>query len=111
MRGGGDPPRALPLLPGLSVWPRRRAARPPAAPATPLPRPAAKTVYGTSLANVDWLHGSAESLLTLTNLFIVLGMRQGIRAAEAEKEQAAAAAAQQQQQPAVEAAAAEANEG
>jgi hypothetical protein len=31
---------------------------------------AAKTHYGTSLANVDWLHGSAESLLTVTNLLI-----------------------------------------
>jgi hypothetical protein len=31
---------------------------------------AAKTHYGTSLANVDWLHGSAESLLTITNLLI-----------------------------------------
>lgn len=35
--------------------------------------------YGTSLANVDWLHGSAESLLTLTNLFIVLGLRAALR--------------------------------
>lgn len=32
-------------------------------------------MYGAALANVDWLHGSAEFLLTLTNLFIVLGMR------------------------------------
>lgn len=32
--------------------------------------PAAKAHYGTSLANVDWLHGTAESLLTVTNLFI-----------------------------------------
>jgi hypothetical protein len=31
---------------------------------------AAKTHYGTALANVDWLHGSAESLLTITNLLI-----------------------------------------
>jgi hypothetical protein len=30
----------------------------------------AKNVYHTSLANVDWLHGSAESLLTITNLLI-----------------------------------------
>ena len=44
-----------------------------------------KTVYGTSLANVDWLHGSAESLLTITNLLVVLGLRQGIREAEAAK--------------------------
>ncbi|XP_050901627.1 uncharacterized protein LOC127108238 [Lathyrus oleraceus] len=41
----------------------------------------AKVHYGTSLSNVDWLHGGAESLLTLTNLFIVLGLRDGIRKA------------------------------
>lgn len=41
----------------------------------------AKVHYGTSLSNVDWLHGGAESLLTLTNLFIVLGLREGIRKA------------------------------
>lgn len=35
--------------------------------------------YGTSLANVDWLHGGAESLLTITNLLIVLGLREGLR--------------------------------
>lgn len=35
----------------------------------------AKTHYGTSLANVDWLHGTAESLLTITNVLIVLGLR------------------------------------
>ncbi|KAJ4806725.1 1-acyl-sn-glycerol-3-phosphate acyltransferase [Rhynchospora pubera] len=39
----------------------------------------AKLHYGTSLSNVDWLHGSAESLLTLTNLFIVLGLREALR--------------------------------
>eukprot|EP00250_Pteridium_aquilinum_P006073 c16059_g1_i1 orf=81-671(+) len=39
----------------------------------------AKLRYGTSLANVDWLHGGAESLLTLTNLFIVLGLRKAVR--------------------------------
>ncbi|XP_060180123.1 uncharacterized protein LOC132609927 [Lycium barbarum] len=42
----------------------------------------AKVHYGTSLSNVDWLHGGAESLLTLTNLFIVLGLRESIRKAE-----------------------------
>ncbi|KAH7280354.1 hypothetical protein KP509_37G063300 [Ceratopteris richardii] len=51
----------------------------------------AKLNYGTSLANVDWLHGSAESLLTLTNLFIVLGLRKALREKEepsiSEKEQ------------------------
>ncbi|KAL4592769.1 hypothetical protein LXL04_005773 [Taraxacum kok-saghyz] len=39
----------------------------------------AKVHYGTSLSNVDWLHGGAESLLTLTNLFIVIGLRQALR--------------------------------
>ncbi|XP_077229926.1 1-acyl-sn-glycerol-3-phosphate acyltransferase [Tasmannia lanceolata] len=39
----------------------------------------AKLHYGTSLSNVDWLHGSAESLLTLTNLFIVMGLREALR--------------------------------
>ena len=34
--------------------------------------------YGTSLATVDWLHGVAESLLTITNLLIVMGLREGL---------------------------------
>ncbi|BBH03460.1 hypothetical protein Prudu_014343 [Prunus dulcis] len=42
----------------------------------------AKVKYGTSLANVDWLHGEAEALLTLTNIFIVLGLRRALRKAE-----------------------------
>ncbi|KAK1269062.1 hypothetical protein QJS04_geneDACA008159 [Acorus gramineus] len=42
----------------------------------------AKVRYGTSLSNVDWLHGSAEALLTLTNLFIVLGLMGALRKAE-----------------------------
>lgn len=33
----------------------------------------AKQVYGTTLANVDWLHGGAESLLTVTNLLVRVG--------------------------------------
>ncbi|KAJ6415060.1 hypothetical protein OIU84_003956 [Salix udensis] len=45
----------------------------------------AKVNYGTSLSNVDWLHGGAESLLTLTNLFIVLGLRQALRNENAPK--------------------------
>lgn len=53
----------------------------------------AKTHYGTSLANVDWLHGSAESLLTITNLLVVLGLRQAIKEAEAKNAAAAAVAA------------------
>lgn len=38
----------------------------------------AKTAYHDILANIDWLHGSAESLLTITNLLIVIGFRQAI---------------------------------
>ena len=30
-----------------------------------------KSVYGMSLANVDWLHGGAETLLTVANVLIV----------------------------------------
>ncbi|KAF0927020.1 hypothetical protein E2562_029244 [Oryza meyeriana var. granulata] len=45
-----------------------------------------KVHYGTSLSNVDWLHGGAESLLTLTNLFIVLGLRGALRKLEDTKE-------------------------
>lgn len=56
------------------------------------PPAAAKVVYGTALANVDVLHGSAEFLLTLTNLFIVLGLRDAIRKAEAANAAKAAAA-------------------
>ena len=46
----------------------------------------AKVKYSTSLSNVDWLHGGAESLLTLTNLFIVLGLRKALRKTEDAKE-------------------------
>ncbi|KAF5203153.1 1-acyl-sn-glycerol-3-phosphate acyltransferase [Thalictrum thalictroides] len=46
----------------------------------------AKVHYGTSLSNVDWLHGGAESLLTLTNLFIVMGLREALRKAKVANE-------------------------
>jgi len=38
----------------------------------------AQVVYGTSLSNVDWLHGGAESFLTVTNILLVLGLRSGL---------------------------------
>ncbi len=38
----------------------------------------AQSHYGTSLANVDWLHGSAELFLTISNVLVVLGFRQAI---------------------------------
>ncbi|WP_299415969.1 DUF3593 domain-containing protein [Acaryochloris sp. IP29b_bin.148] len=40
--------------------------------------------YGVSLANIDWLHGSAEVFLTLSNIVIVLGFRQAILQAQQE---------------------------
>lgn len=46
----------------------------------------AKVHYGTSLSNVDWLHGGAESLLTLTNILIVLGLREALRKDEDAKQ-------------------------
>ncbi|HEY9908296.1 MAG TPA: DUF3593 domain-containing protein [Thermosynechococcaceae cyanobacterium] len=39
----------------------------------------AKVAYSETLANVDWLHGGAESFLTLSNILVVLGFRQGIQ--------------------------------
>jgi heme A synthase len=38
----------------------------------------AKVHYGKALANVDWLHGSAEVFLTLSNILVVLGFRQAV---------------------------------
>ncbi len=38
----------------------------------------AQVHYGEELANVDWLHGSAEMFLTLSNIMVVLGFRQAI---------------------------------
>ena len=49
----------------------------------------AKLHYGTSLSNVDWLHGGAESLLTLTNLFIVFGLRNALQKSSEAKDDAA----------------------
>ncbi|KAL0421841.1 UNVERIFIED_CONTAM: hypothetical protein Slati_3207000 [Sesamum latifolium] len=41
----------------------------------------AKVHYGKSLSNVDWLHGGADSLLSLSNIFILLGLRTALRQA------------------------------
>jgi hypothetical protein len=35
-------------------------------------------LYGKPLADVDWLHGAAESLLTITNCVVVLGFRDAL---------------------------------
>ena len=43
---------------------------------------AAQVFYGVSLADSDWLHGSAESLLTITNLITVIAFRQALNAKE-----------------------------
>jgi L-alanine-DL-glutamate epimerase-like enolase superfamily enzyme len=44
----------------------------------------AQVHYGQTLANVDWLHGSAEFFLTLSNILIVLGFRQAVKGARGE---------------------------
>lgn len=36
----------------------------------------AQNAYGTSLANVDWLHGGAEFFLSLSNILVVWGFKQ-----------------------------------
>ncbi|MBD0336218.1 MAG: DUF3593 domain-containing protein [Cyanobacteria bacterium Co-bin13] len=38
----------------------------------------ARATYGVELADVDWLHGSAEAFLTLSNILVVLGFRQAV---------------------------------
>ncbi len=40
----------------------------------------AKVVYRDSLANVDWLHGSAEAFLTLANIVVAIGFKQALTA-------------------------------
>lgn len=40
---------------------------------------ASQQLYGVSLADCDWLHGSAESLLTITNLVTILAFRQALQ--------------------------------
>ena len=38
----------------------------------------AQVHYGETLANVDWLHGSAELFLTISNILVVLGFRKAV---------------------------------
>ncbi|NJO50383.1 MAG: DUF3593 domain-containing protein [Leptolyngbyaceae cyanobacterium RM2_2_4] len=47
----------------------------------------AQVVYGESLANVDFLHGGAESFLTLSNVLVLLGFRQAIRRKQIDQNQ------------------------
>eukprot|EP00177_Eucheuma_denticulatum_P003667 GFKZ01006648.1.p1 GENE.GFKZ01006648.1~~GFKZ01006648.1.p1 ORF type:complete len:442 (-),score=30.85 GFKZ01006648.1:673-1998(-) len=42
----------------------------------------AKVHYHDILANIDWLHGTAESFLTITNLLIVLGFRNSMASSQ-----------------------------
>ena len=35
-------------------------------------------VLKQTLSNVDWLHGPAESLLTISNILVVLGFKQAL---------------------------------
>ncbi|ACK67951.1 conserved hypothetical protein [Rippkaea orientalis PCC 8801] len=47
----------------------------------------AKIHYGEALANIDWLHGSAESFLSISNILVVLGFRQAILEAKKKETQ------------------------
>ncbi|NJL83673.1 MAG: DUF3593 domain-containing protein [Chloroflexaceae bacterium] len=38
----------------------------------------AQVRHNESLANIDWLHGSAELFLTFSNILVVLGFRQAV---------------------------------
>jgi len=38
----------------------------------------AQVHFGKALANVDWLHGSAEFFLTVSNILVILGFRQAV---------------------------------
>lgn len=38
----------------------------------------AQVVYGAELADIDWLHGSAELFLSISNILVVLGFRQAV---------------------------------
>lgn len=42
----------------------------------------ARVSYSESLANIDWLHGSAEVFLTLSNILLVLGFYQAVKSLE-----------------------------
>ena len=45
----------------------------------------AKQKYGALLADVDYLHGTAETLLCITNLFLIVGLQRAIGAKRREK--------------------------
>lgn len=45
----------------------------------------AQKAYGLELANVDWLHGSAEFFLTFSNILVVLGFRNAVQKLNAKK--------------------------
>ena len=47
----------------------------------------AQVAYKTSLANVDWLHGAAESFLTIVNIMVVLGFRRALLDYQATQDQ------------------------
>lgn len=39
----------------------------------------AQSAYGLELANVDWLHGSAESFLSISNILVAFGFHRALR--------------------------------
>ena len=49
----------------------------------------AQQVYGAELANIDWLHGSAELFLSISNILVVLGFRRVVVQRQQQKTQRA----------------------
>ena len=54
----------------------------------------AGALYGVSLADADWLHGAAESLLAITNCVVVLGFRDVLKGDQGTTAAAAAPSAE-----------------
>ena len=57
----------------------------------------AQVHYGEELANVDWLHGSAEAFLSVTNILVAWGFKQAIN--RATEQQQLASLDQNQRRP------------
>mmetsp|Transcript_11627 Transcript_11627/g.38244 ORF Transcript_11627/g.38244 Transcript_11627/m.38244 type:complete len:443 (-) Transcript_11627:59-1387(-) len=53
----------------------------------------AGALYGDSLADVDWLHGAAESLLAVTNCVVVFGFRDALAAGKTKSDRLVKASA------------------
>ena len=41
-----------------------------------------KVIYDELLANIDWIHGTAEALLGLTNVMVAVGFKRALDASQ-----------------------------